>query len=254
VAYVREYVDPQSVRRRLWRFLARRASALIAVSSALATDLEPYAPGRVRLVRDGVPFPDSPHRSAWPPADALFSFYGGFDENKGGELFVRAAARLHARRPGTHFRYYGVPWPGQGEYAHRIESLVSESALSDGAFSFERTRDFGDSFGEASAVVMPSRLEGFGLAALDSLAHGVPVIASRTGGLGDIVDDRVTGLLVPPGNIDALVSAMESLADDPAAVEAMGARGRRMVQSEFAVEPAVNGLIEVMHLAAGATG
>ncbi|MHB1131386.1 MAG: glycosyltransferase family 4 protein [Chloroflexota bacterium] len=78
------------------------------------------------------------------------------------------------------------------------------------------------------AALMPSTLvEPFGIAALEGLGSGRPVIASRIGGLADIVADGETGLLVPPGDADALRQAIERLIDDPELVERMGAAAKR---------------------------
>src|SRR2546429_9663742 len=62
--------------------------------------------------------------------------------------------------------------------------------------------------------------------------HGTPVIASRVGGIPDIVEDGVSGLLVPPGDADALAAAVRRLRDDPALARRLGEAGRRRVQEE----------------------
>ena len=73
---------------------------------------------------------------------------------------------------------------------------------------------------------MPSRSEGWGLAAAEALAHGIPVVASDTGGLASIVAPGKTGLLVEPGDSRALASAIEEAALDPRRLKEMSSRGR----------------------------
>src|SRR5437016_13747921 len=63
--------------------------------------------------------------------------------------------------------------------------------------------------------------------------HGTPVIASRVGGIPDIVEYGVSGLLVPPGDADALAAAVGRLRDDPALARRLGGAGRRRLQEEF---------------------
>ena len=65
------------------------------------------------------------------------------------------------------------------------------------------------------------------------MALGKPVVAARSGGNAELVDDGVTGLLVPPGNADALAAAVVELIDDPTRRAALGAAGRRRVEREF---------------------
>ena len=88
----------------------------------------------------------------------------------------------------------------------------------------------------SDVVVVPSRYEGFSLAAAEAMAAGVPVIASTTGGLPEVVEHERTGLLVPPGNVEALADAIQLLADNPEMRVMFGKAGRQRVESVFSVE------------------
>ena len=90
---------------------------------------------------------------------------------------------------------------------------------------------------EASVVAMPSVWpEPFGLVGIEAFAAGRPVIASATGGIGDWLDDGVSGLSVKPGDADALARALNELLADPGRQQAMGAAGKRAVQARFSPE------------------
>ncbi len=78
----------------------------------------------------------------------------------------------------------------------------------------------------ADAIAMPSRREAFGRTAVESMAAGRPLVASRVGGLVDAVDDGVSGLLVPPEDPDALATALDRVLGDRAAAHAMGREAR----------------------------
>lgn len=78
----------------------------------------------------------------------------------------------------------------------------------------------------ADVFLLPSETESFGLAALEAMASGVPVVASRVGGLPEVVEDGVCGLLVPPGDVDGLAHALERLLANPALRSRMGAAAR----------------------------
>jgi glycosyltransferase involved in cell wall biosynthesis len=90
---------------------------------------------------------------------------------------------------------------------------------------------------EASVVVVPSVWpEPFGLVGIEAFAAGRPVIASHTGGIGDWLEDGVSGLAVAPGDADALALALQELLADPIRQQAMGAAGKRAVEARFSTE------------------
>lgn len=249
VAYVREVVQPPVVRRWLWRHLADRADRLIAVSTPLAAALQPYAPGRVRVVHDGVPLPDRSHAGEWPPSPPLCAFYGGYDPKKGGETFLRMAAKVAAVLPDARFAVFGVATREQESYRDSMHRLGVDLGLGDGtsgALEFVETREFSPTFGANTVVVVPSVREGLGLVAIDAMSHGVPVVASRTGGLPDVVEDGVTGALAPVGDADAFAAAVLAIMRDPGTAATMGEAARARVEDAFTVERAVDGLRAVI--------
>jgi glycosyltransferase involved in cell wall biosynthesis len=90
-------------------------------------------------------------------------------------------------------------------------------------------------FAALDLFLMPSRSEGWGLAALEAMAHGVPVIASRTGGLMEIIDDGENGCLVEPGDAGALAEAIAGAARDRKQLAEMGRQGRERAR-DFSLE------------------
>lgn len=85
----------------------------------------------------------------------------------------------------------------------------------------------------ADLMVMPSELESFGLAALEAMACKVPSIATRVGGVPELIDDGVTGLLYPVGNVEDMASGAVSLLKDRDRLEAMRDAGRKTAQKRF---------------------
>jgi len=85
----------------------------------------------------------------------------------------------------------------------------------------------------ADLMVMPSELESFGLAALEAMACKVPSIATRVGGVPELIDDGVTGMLYPVGNVDDMAAGAVSLLKDRARMEAMREAGRKTAQKRF---------------------
>ncbi|MFY7953240.1 MAG: glycosyltransferase, partial [Armatimonadaceae bacterium] len=88
----------------------------------------------------------------------------------------------------------------------------------------------------ADIVVVPSRSEGLGLVAIEAAAAGRPVVATRTGGLPEVVEDQWTGLLVPPDNPEAIVDAVESLRVNPDLCARLGDRARQRALRCFSRE------------------
>jgi mannosyltransferase len=81
-----------------------------------------------------------------------------------------------------------------------------------------------------------SRNEGFGLTLIEAMSSGAALVASRAGAVEFVVEDGVTGVLTPPGDVDALVAALEPLMRDPALAAAMGERARARVVKKFSLD------------------
>jgi glycosyltransferase involved in cell wall biosynthesis len=101
-------------------------------------------------------------------------------------------------------------------------------------------------------VVHPATMEGLGVSLLQASAAGVPVVASRVGGIPEAVRDGVSGLLVPPADVAALADAVLALLADPDACRRMGAAGRDLVAREFSVARMVEGNLAVYRELLGA--
>ena len=91
-------------------------------------------------------------------------------------------------------------------------------------------------YSHARVFVCPSVYEPFGLINLEAMACGTAVVASRVGGIPDVVVDGETGVLVPPGEPEALAAAVSALCGDPERAARFGAAGRRRVEAEFSWE------------------
>jgi len=90
-------------------------------------------------------------------------------------------------------------------------------------------------YGVIDLVVVPSLFEGFGLTAAEAMTAGKPVVASNVDGLREVIQDGISGLLVPPGNSKALGQAILELLANPAKAASMGERGKKIVETEFSL-------------------
>lgn len=91
-------------------------------------------------------------------------------------------------------------------------------------------------YARAALFVQPSFYETFGIACLEAMCFGLPVVATQVGGLPEVVEDGVTGILVPPNDPQALAEAVLSLLRDPERRRQMGRRGREKVLAQFTPE------------------
>ncbi len=120
-----------------------------------------------------------------------------------------------------------------------------------GAVGFVPPGELGPWYERAAVVAAPSRREGYGVAAREAMAWGRPVVASAVGGLLDAVEDGVTGLLVPPGDVGALRAALERLLGDAELRARLGAAAREKAERELSLDAAAERLESVYREAVG---
>jgi glycosyltransferase involved in cell wall biosynthesis len=163
------------------------------------------------------------------PSRPRILFSGRVVEAKGVETLLRAAARLDVP----------LDIAGEGWWLPQARRLAAGLGLS-GRVAFLGWLD-GDELAKANdratVVALPSHWpEPFGLVGLEALAHGRPVVASRTGGIPEWLAHGEVGLLVPPGDEAALARALADLLGDARRAAALGARGSALVRSSFSAE------------------
>jgi glycosyltransferase involved in cell wall biosynthesis len=118
-----------------------------------------------------------------------------------------------------------------------MAALVQEAPANARFLGFVNRRDLPHFFAQGRFLVLPSRsFEGFPLVLAEAMGFGLPVIASRIGGLPDIVEDGVTGLLCEPGDAADLAGKMMRLWDDPELCRRLGRAGRAKAQQHYGPE------------------
>jgi glycosyltransferase involved in cell wall biosynthesis len=207
--------DVELARRAPWlaRVVLRRARLVLAASASLAAEARGLGAREVRVVPSGVAIPAAVGEPADPPH---VLFVGRLSAEKGVLDLVEACG--------------GLPLVvvGDGPLRARVP----------GAVGFVPPDELGPYYERASVVAAPSLREGYGVAVREAMAWARPVVASAVGGLVDAVDDGVTGLLVPPGDVAALREAIERLLGDAELRERLGAAARERAARRFSVEAA----------------
>jgi glycosyltransferase involved in cell wall biosynthesis len=125
---------------------------------------------------------------------------------------------------------------GDGDSRPAFEAQVAQLGLQRNFIFMGRRNDIPDVLASCDLAVLPSRAEGLPNAVLEYMAAGLPTVASHVGGNGELVEDGVTGILVPPGNSEALADALLRLLRDPEWSRQVAARGQRLATQNFSFE------------------
>ena len=122
---------------------------------------------------------------------------------------------------------------GDGPDRSRAEYLAIDRGVRDRVHFLGKQDSVSDLLPLADLMIMPSEMESFGLAALEAMACRVPTIATRVGGVPELVEDGVNGLLFPVGDIEAMAEASIALLQDESRLEEMRIASRRTAQKYF---------------------
>jgi mannosyltransferase len=223
----------------LTNFLIARMDAVIATSEAAAQ----YVQRPATVVHHGIDV--DLYR---PPVDRFAAFaetglpgkygigtFGRVRRQKGSDLFVEAMCRLLPQYPDFSAAVIGLVTVDNRPFLEGLKQRVAAAGLT------ERIRFLGELpieevplwYQRISIYVFASRVEGFGLTMLEAMAAGDAVVATRAGAAEMIITDGDDGVLAPVDDVEALVAALEPLMRDPERIEAMGARARARVVSQF---------------------
>ena len=231
------------------RGLARATDVLLAVSPRVRDSLLELGIGRFEQYRvvplgiDLTPYLAPPVRRGelraslgLPPDAPLVGMVGRLVPIKDGATMIDAIARV----PHAHLAVVG-----DGESRQELERVVEQRSLTRRVHFTGWRRDVAAVFADLDVVALSSRNEGTPVALIEALAAAKPVVATTVGGVADVVDDGVTGLLVPAGDAAALADALTRLLDDPDLRARFGASGRVRMCERFSLDRLVDEIGEL---------
>lgn len=224
------------------RAIARRAQAIIAVSQAVADSLVTLGapPDKIVVIPNGV---DTEHFAHLPTQTEARTFLGiapdtyvlgciaRLSPEKGVDTLIQAAADLPD---------ISVLIAGDGPQRDTLQAALAPNTLLLG-----RIPDTRPLLAAIDALVIPSRMEGQGIVALEAMAAHVPIIASRVGGLAEMLSDNNTALLVPPSDPDALARAITRLRADPALQAHLIDNAVRLVHTRYTLPRTIAAIADV---------
>src|SRR3954452_5452980 len=211
------------------RAVASLAHVHIAISRGLArylADVEGFDREDFEIVHYGIE-PDGEPRPYADGAPRLLCV-GRLIPIKGHIVLLRASAAARDPAPGLQ-----LDLAGRGPLEPALKALARELGVEDAVHFLGHVAPIQAAIERAAVVVVPSMGEGFGMVALEAMERSRPVIAARIGGLGELVRDGETGVLVPAGEAEPLRDAIVRVAGDLGLARQMGAAGRRRALSRF---------------------
>jgi len=231
--------------RLLERVLARITDVLVAVSPEVRDELVAFgvAPAtKFRVIRLGIELderlsPDGAARAetrrVMGVADERFvvGWIGRMTAVKRTDVVLESFRRL--RDEGVDAVLCMV---GDGPDRHSVENLAGGLGIMRDSLFPGYQEDVGPFFAAFDVFVLPSGNEGTPVTAIEALASGCPVVATRVGGVPDVVTDGEDGFLVDPGDVEGLAASLARLANDPALRARMGGAGRERMRSRYAVD------------------
>jgi phosphatidylinositol alpha-1,6-mannosyltransferase len=195
----------------------------------LAWGLDPEFEARIAAAGSSVPEPPP----GFPTTGQIILTVGRWDsaeKYKGADTLIAALPPLLNTAPDA-----SLVLVGEGDDRPRLEQLARDQGVSEHTHFLHglTPEQLFACYANCDAFALPSSGEGFGLVFLEAMARAKPVIGGAHGGIPDIVEDGVTGLLVPHGDIERLAQALESLLSNPSRAREMGARGRDRLEKKF---------------------
>jgi len=217
---------------------ARRSDRVVAISSDTAQELLEVVSVPIEVIPYTTSLPDAGRVASRPslprPPRGPVLFVGRLVERKGVAYLIDAIALVGDRELSLEIIGDG---PARASLRARAEALgVADRVTFRGKVTSDELQA---SYARAAVFVLPSVVdargdtEGLGVVLLEAMNYGTPVIASRIGGIPDIVEDGVSGLLVPAGDPAALAGALRRLIEDPALARRLGEAGRQRVRERF---------------------
>jgi L-malate glycosyltransferase len=200
-------------------------------------------PEKVRVIHNGIDL--SRFRAAVRDRERLFPGVGQDklvvlvgnmrSDVKGHGVLIEAAPKVISKFPRTRFVLVG-----EGAWQERFERRVKELCLDQNFMFLGQRRDVADVLAACDIAVLPSEAEGMPNAVLEYLAAGLPTVTTAVGGNLEIMQEGMTGLLVPPQDAGALAAALSRLLSDDQLARKVGQAGQQFVLANFSFEKLVN--------------
>lgn len=175
-----------------------------------------------------------------PENSLIIGMVAQFIERKGHKYMVDAFKAIKEAYPNAFLIFFG-----QGPLEQNIKSLVQQKGLEDNVIFAGFRKDLARLLPCLDLLVHPALMEGLGVSLIQAAASGVPIVATKVGGIPEIVHHERNGLLVPPRDSKSLTEAVKHLLGDNRLRNRLGTEGRRLAQNEFSIDNMVEGNLNI---------
>jgi glycosyltransferase involved in cell wall biosynthesis len=232
-------------RKALQKIMESMSDKVIFVSYLALKSIFPNGSGKAVVVHNGIDLSrfKFSNRSVTKVNRPCICFLGALADRKGVDILLLALALLkheNGREPCLDIWGSGDP-----EYCRLLKNIADELGIADYVRFMGHTISIDEILPEYDVLVVPSRGESFSLVALEGMAAGVPVVATKCGGPEEFIDDRQNGLLVDVGDYRSMAGAINTILDDPALGRRLAAEGRNRVSRCFDLDMQLETLFRV---------
>ena len=236
---------------RVHKLTLRRTARVIAVSEPVAEALRLQAIFKaeiIRVVHNGVDVDAfaSVRTTAQPNQRKLrVGTVGELAPVKRHEDFVRVAQSLCAERDDVEFIIAGEDKSRDGKNRRRLAQSIADAQLGDRIQLVGWTEDIANLLATFDLFVSTSESESFGIAIVEAMAAGIPVVATETDGAREVIEPNETGRFVPVGDVDAIAKSTSELLNDPAERARLGASAQQKARQRFGLERMVDETVKL---------
>jgi len=214
----------------------QRSGTRSATSGSGAADASSGTNARMSVVHDGTIVPRWSAQARKSRALFRIGLIGRISPWKGQHIFLQAAAKVAKRFPDARFVIIGAALFGENSYDQKVRQLPRELGIENVVEFTGFREDIHTAIADLDLVVHASTTgEPFGQVIIEGMAAGKPVVATKGGGVPEIVEDGITGTLVPMGDAQAMADTICAMLADRDRAQAMGLRGRQRVEDHFTV-------------------
>lgn len=228
--------DEGRAKRLIKKVLSWKTKKIVAVSEAVrnySIAVDHLRPSKILVIPNGIETEKfaavAGKNFSNPP---IIAVVGRLEEQKGHKYLFEALNLIKT-----------IPWilwvVGNGSLKNQLEQLAKDLSLRERIIFLGARRNIAEILSQIDIFVLPSLWEGLGLAVLEAAAAGKPVVASRVGGIPEIIEDGVTGLLVRPKDVKNLADGLEHVLLGEGEAHEMGERAREVVREKFDIEKMV---------------
>ncbi|MDO9583010.1 MAG: glycosyltransferase family 4 protein [Desulfomicrobium sp.] len=238
----------------LEKLAVRKADAVVTVSEAMRHVLlkQGFPPNKVHVLRNAID-PEFLQTVAcgFPPEELsllpghncvgpLIGIIGRMSPEKGHAIFLEAFPQVLAKVPTARTVFIGT-----GQEGARLRKMCAEKGMENHVHFMGFQEDVAAWYPALDLVVLPSLSEGLPNVAMEAMLFGKPVVATNVGGVPEVVEDGVTGKVVPPRDATALADAVIEMLSSPGLMDEYGTRGRKKVLNEFSPQARASRMMEI---------